>query len=67
MTKIIRTPENRFDNLEDYNFSSNYIDVDENDFTILMEDKTNLLFYFFTVSLLGPTSIENDSYLIEGF
>jgi hypothetical protein len=28
MTKIIRTPENRFDNLEDYNFSSNYIDVD---------------------------------------
>lgn len=30
MTKIIRTPENRFDNLEDYNFSSNYIDVDEN-------------------------------------
>lgn len=30
MKKIIRTPEYRFDNLEDYNFSSNYIDVDEN-------------------------------------
>jgi len=30
MKKIIRTPENRFDNLEDYNFSSNYINVEEN-------------------------------------
>jgi haloalkane dehalogenase len=29
MKEIIRTPEDRFDNLEDYNFSSNYIDVDE--------------------------------------
>jgi haloalkane dehalogenase len=60
MTKIIRTPENRFDNLEDYNFSSNYIDVDENLRLHYLDegDKTNLLFYFFTVSLLGPTSIE---------
>jgi hypothetical protein len=60
MTKIIRTPENRFDNLEDYNFSSNYIDVDENLrlHYLMKEIKTNLLFYFFTVSLLGPTSIE---------
>lgn len=30
MKEIIRTPENRFENLEGYNFSSNYIDVDEN-------------------------------------
>jgi len=29
MKKIIRTPESRFENLEDYNFSSNYIDVEE--------------------------------------
>ena len=29
MKKIIRTPENRFENLKDYNFSSNYIDVEE--------------------------------------
>jgi len=29
MKKVIRTPESRFENLEDYNFSSNYIEVDE--------------------------------------
>ena len=29
MKKIIRTPENRFENLEDYYFQSNYIDVEE--------------------------------------
>ncbi|WP_298759512.1 haloalkane dehalogenase [uncultured Psychroserpens sp.] len=29
MKEIIRTPENRFENLEDYDFQSNYIDVEE--------------------------------------
>lgn len=29
MKEIIRTPEDRFENLKDYNFSSNYIDVEE--------------------------------------
>lgn len=29
MKKIIRTPENRFENLEGYNFASNYVDVEE--------------------------------------
>ncbi|BFP43518.1 haloalkane dehalogenase [Flavobacteriaceae bacterium GF1] len=29
MKEIIRTPENRFENLEDYDFQSNYIDIDE--------------------------------------
>ena len=29
MKKVIRTPENRFKNLEDYHFSSNYIDVED--------------------------------------
>ena len=29
MIEVIRTPESRFENLEDYNFSSNYIDVEE--------------------------------------
>tara|TARA_R110000868_G_C10909316_1_gene764855 strand:- start:198 stop:1103 length:906 start_codon:yes stop_codon:yes gene_type:complete len=29
MKEVIRTPENRFENLESYNFSSNYIDVEE--------------------------------------
>ena len=29
MKKIIRTPESQFENLEDYNFSSNYLDVEE--------------------------------------
>jgi len=29
MKKIIRTPENRFENLEDYDFQSKYIDVEE--------------------------------------
>ncbi|MEH6538331.1 MAG: haloalkane dehalogenase [Psychroserpens sp.] len=29
MKKIIRTPENRFDNLEDYNFQSNYLNVED--------------------------------------
>lgn len=29
MKKIIRTPENRFENLPDYNFSTNYLDVEE--------------------------------------
>ena len=29
MKEVIRTPENRFENLENYNFSSNYIDVEE--------------------------------------
>ena len=28
MKKIVRTPENRFENLEDYDFQSNYIDVE---------------------------------------
>jgi haloalkane dehalogenase len=30
MIEVIRTPESRFENLEDYNFSSNYINVEEN-------------------------------------
>ena len=29
MKEIIRTPENRFENLEDYNFQSNYLDVED--------------------------------------
>ncbi len=29
MKEIIRTPENRFENLEDYNFQSNYLNVEE--------------------------------------
>lgn len=29
MKEVIRTPENRFENLDSYNFSSNYIDVEE--------------------------------------
>lgn len=29
MKEVIRTPENRFKNLEDYNFTSNYVDVEE--------------------------------------
>lgn len=29
MKEIIRTPENRFENLEDYHFQSNYIDVED--------------------------------------
>ena len=29
MKEVIRTPEERFENLKDYNFSSNYIDVEE--------------------------------------
>ena len=29
MRKIIRTPENRFENLEDYDFQSKYMDVEE--------------------------------------
>ena len=29
MKEIIRTPENRFENLEDYNFQSKYINVEE--------------------------------------
>jgi haloalkane dehalogenase len=29
MKKVIRTPENRFENLEDYNFQSNYLDVED--------------------------------------
>lgn len=29
MKEIIRTPENRFENLGDYNFSANYLDVEE--------------------------------------
>jgi haloalkane dehalogenase len=29
MKQVIRTPENRFENLEDYHFQSNYIDVED--------------------------------------
>ncbi|NAS11966.1 alpha/beta fold hydrolase [Poritiphilus flavus] len=29
MKEIIRTPENRFKNLEDYNFQSNYLNVED--------------------------------------
>jgi haloalkane dehalogenase len=29
MKEIIRTPENRFENLEDYNFQSNYLEVED--------------------------------------
>lgn len=29
MAKIIKTPENRFDNLPDYDFESNYIEIDD--------------------------------------
>ena len=29
MATIIRTPENRFENLSGYNFSSNYLNVEE--------------------------------------
>ena len=29
MKKIIRTPENRFENLEDYDFQCKYMDVEE--------------------------------------
>jgi len=29
MKKILRTPENRFENLEDYNFQSNYLNVED--------------------------------------
>ncbi|WP_179346688.1 haloalkane dehalogenase [Winogradskyella ursingii] len=29
MKEIIRTPENRFENLEDYNFQSNYLNVED--------------------------------------
>lgn len=30
MKEIVRTPENRFENLEGYNFSSNYLNVEKN-------------------------------------
>lgn len=29
MKEVIRTPENRFENLKDYNFSSNYLEVEQ--------------------------------------